>query len=127
MAGKIDFDADDLSVLLERAGRSELDSLPFGVVRIGRQGRVLFFNATEAMLSGFRADRALGRDWFAEVAPCMDTPAFRGRLDEAAVLGPVDIYLEHVGDFRDPNRVLAVRVVEAPDRSGYWMAIRRIG
>lgn len=122
----IDLEAPDLAARLDRMDRSRLDALPFGVVKITRQGRVLVFSAREAELSGFRADRAAGRDWFAEIAPCMGTPAFRGRLEEAAHLGPVDIYLEHTGDFRDPDRVLAVRIVETADRTAFWMAIARL-
>lgn len=122
----IDFEAGDLASRLEMAGRAELDALPFGAVKISKQGRVLVFSAKEAELSGFRADKAAGRDWFADVAPCMDTPSFRGRLEEAAVLGPVDIYLEHAGDFRDPDRILAVRIMETPDRKAFWMAFNRL-
>ncbi len=122
----IDLDAPDLADRLERLSRAELDALPAGVVKIAKTGRVLVFSAKEAELSGFRADRAAGRDWFAEIAPCMDTPAFRGRLEEAAILGRVDIYLEHTGDFRDPDRVLGVRIMESPDRTAYWMVIQRL-
>lgn len=56
-----------------------LDHLPFGVVRLGPTGRVERFNQAEAKRTGIQQWRALGRDYFGDVAatdgPLADTVA----------------------------------------------------
>jgi hypothetical protein len=45
-----------------------LDRLPFGVVRLGPSGAVERFNRAEAQRTGIQQWRALGRDYFRDVA-----------------------------------------------------------
>lgn len=45
-----------------------LDKLPFGVIRLGPTGAVERMNRAEAERSGIQRWRALGRDYFREVA-----------------------------------------------------------
>jgi photoactive yellow protein len=46
-----------------------LDELPFGVICLSARGTVLRMNRTEAERSGIQRWRAIGRDFFGEVAP----------------------------------------------------------
>lgn len=45
-----------------------LDQLPFGVVRLGPTGRVERYNRTEADRAGIQRWRAIGRDFFRDLA-----------------------------------------------------------
>jgi len=45
-----------------------LDHLPFGVVRLDPRGRIERYNQPEAARSGIQRWRALGRDYFRDVA-----------------------------------------------------------
>ncbi|MBX3159441.1 MAG: PAS domain-containing protein [Deltaproteobacteria bacterium] len=45
-----------------------LDQLPFGVIRIGPGGTVERFNRAEAERTGIQQWRAIGRDYFRDVA-----------------------------------------------------------
>ncbi len=45
-----------------------LDHLPFGVVQLDPRGRVVRYNQPEAARSGIQRWRALGRDYFQDVA-----------------------------------------------------------
>jgi photoactive yellow protein len=64
--------------------RERLDELPFGVVTLNRQGRILRYNRTEADLASRSATATIGLDFFADVAPCTNVKAFRGRFDDFA-------------------------------------------
>ena len=55
-----------------------LDILPVGVVTLDRGGRVIHFNRTEERLANRSRERALGRDFFREIAPCMDVRDLAG-------------------------------------------------
>ena len=73
------FDTRRLVQAVEKLPAAAIDDLPFGVIRLDPEGRVVFYNAAERRFSGYRG-MALGRSFFGEVAPCMDNDEFRGRI-----------------------------------------------
>ena len=116
---------------------AELDSLPFGVIRLDADGKVTFYSKTEAELSGYGDRRAIGRDFFTQMAPCLATPerlrridqarlhALDGRhvkLDQGLFLGQLCLVL-----FADADNLaqdLDVRVVSARG-GGLWLFLER--
>jgi photoactive yellow protein len=118
------FHDDDLAQRLAAMSPDQLNALPFGVIKLDAANRVLFFSATEARLSGYGTAPILGLDFFADVAPCMDTDEFRGRVNRQRAAGEVDIEIGHTGDFSDPNRFMRSRVMSAAG-GGLWLANER--
>ena len=118
----IDFDAPDLAARAERASPFELDHLPFGVIRIDRDGTVQFYSATEARLSGY-GEIPLGKNLFA-ISECLGSDDFRGRVERAMDAGPVDLEIGWPGDFGDPRRELRIRV-QSSQNGGLWLFIER--
>lgn len=121
-----DFDDPDLALRVERLREAEVDALPFGAIRLDSAGVVQAYSQGERRLSGSGGEPRLGRDFFAEVAPCMDTPQFRGRIDRALAAGHLDLEFGHVGDFADREREIVVRVQPA-SVGGMWIFMRREG
>lgn len=66
---------------------SDFDKLPFGVIRLSESGEVLTYNATEADMARRSISRTVGKNFFADIAPCTDNPRFRGVLDEMHAAG----------------------------------------
>ena len=56
------------------------DSLPHGVIVLDAAGRVVVYNAAEAALAGRTRDQVLGRDFFVEIAPCMNVRELAGEF-----------------------------------------------
>jgi len=73
-----------------RLSPSELDSLPYGLITLDADGRVLQYNDTESRLVGLPKHKVLGKSFFRDVAPCTRLRDFEGRFLELA---------------RDPGRV----------------------
>jgi photoactive yellow protein len=121
-ATDIDFNAPDLAARVEKLSQHELDNLSFGVILLDREGTVRFYSATEARLSGYRAN-PIGRNLF-EISPCMGKEDFRGRIMRAMEEGEVDLEFGWVGDFGNPQRELRIRV-QSSRRGGVWMFIER--
>jgi photoactive yellow protein len=113
-----------LSKIVEELSPDALDCLSFGVIRLDAAGRVSFFSRTEARQSGFGDRTAIGRKFFAELAPCMGASDFLRRVEQAQVAGTLDIIFEHVGDFDDADRELRVRMVSAAGE-GTWVFLQR--
>ncbi len=118
------FSDPDLAKAVEALSDEQKHELPFGAIKLDENGVVTFFNATEATKSGYKKRPAVGLDFFLKVAPCMDTPEFKGRIDEARRHGAVDIEMGWVGDFDDPNREMVVRIYSASD-GGFWIFLNR--
>lgn len=117
-------DTRELASRVEALPTSELDTLAFGVIRLDDANKVTFYSRTEGQQSGFGDRPVIGRQFWTEIAPCMGTPEFIRRLDQAKRAGTLDLTFEQVGDFDDAERLLHVRMIAATN-NGAWVFIRR--
>ncbi len=124
MSSLPDFETRNLAEAIESLTAEEIDQLPFGVIGIDADGVVRVFSKTEASQSGYGRRPAQGKVFFTDVAPCMNNPHFKGRIDKARAAGTLNISFTFVGDFEDSNRELSIRVQSAKD-GGTWIAIKR--
>ena len=118
------FDHPRLAHEIEGLATQAIDALPFGVIRLDPQGKVVYYSEAERRLSGSGQRERLGLDLFAQIAPCMDNPDYRGRIERARAAGTLDLEFFHIGDFEDRERELSVRVQSALD-GGCWIFMRR--
>jgi photoactive yellow protein len=115
-----EFDTPELAKAIEQLTSAEIDQLPYGVIGLDPNGVVRVYSKTEAALSGHSDRLAQGKLFFIDVAPCMNTPYFKGKIDAARARGDLDIEFTFVGDFADRERELTVRVQSAQD-GGSWI------
>jgi photoactive yellow protein len=116
------FDSPDLARQIERLSQHQLDTLPFGVILIDRDGTIVFYSHTEAQQSGY-GEIPLGRNLF-EISPRMRSSDFQGRIKRAMDEGPVDLEFGWAGDLADPTRDLRLRVISSSN-NGLWIFIER--
>lgn len=120
----ISFNTPGLAKAVEQLSNDAIDQLPFGAIRLDATWTVLTYSKREAQLSG-RGDRpTVGLDFFTEIAPCMNNPDFKGRIERAIAARTLDIEFSHIGDFSDRDRELQVRVQSAFD-GGIWIFLTR--
>lgn len=112
---------------VERLPPKAIDTLPFGAIRLDAPGNVTFFSATERRLSGLRRE-ALGRSFFTDIAPCMDNPEFRGRIERGRATGRLDIAFGYVSDMPGGASDVALDVrVQSAAEGGTWIFLQREG
>lgn len=72
----------------------QLDSLPYGLIVLDADGRVLFYNETESEFAGYDREQVLGKNFFEDVAPCTRVKEFQGRFRDfiAGKLGAVTFF-----------------------------------
>ena len=121
-AVNVDFNAPNLTARIETLTQHELDNLPFGVVLLDRSGKVLFYSATEARLSGYGM-MPLGKNFF-EAGRNPANSELRNRIMGAMERGPVDLEFGWKGDGTDPQRELSIRV-QSSRQGGVWLFIGR--
>jgi photoactive yellow protein len=117
------FDTPNLARAVEQLSMQQIDALPFGAIQLDAAHNVLRYSQSERDQSAF-PHPAIGRSFFTEIAPCMNNPAFKDRIDAALTAGRLDIEFDHIGDFTDPTRSLQIRIQSASG-GGCWIFIRR--
>jgi photoactive yellow protein len=121
-AVNVDFNALDLAAHIETLSQHALDNLPFGVVRLDREGTILFYSATEERLSGYGMD-PLGRNFFS-YGECVGVADLRRRIMEAMENGRVDLEFGWSTEKTDVQRDLRIRVQSARS-GGVWLFFDR--
>ncbi len=121
------FDFSDPALAYKLLGMSEagLNALPFGVVRLSKEDLVTFFSDVERNQSGYRND-PVGQHWLETVAPCMNTSPFKDVFVKSIEAGNLDMSVEVTGDYRDPDRVIQIRLVSTAEKDGAWMLLNRL-
>lgn len=59
-----------------------LDLLPYGIIVVDEEGKILYYNAREEEIAKRRRGNVLGKNFFSEVAPCTQVQEFYGRFKE---------------------------------------------
>jgi photoactive yellow protein len=91
---------------IEGFGEQQLDQLPFGAIRLDRNGTILSFNQAEEKLSGRTKENVIGKDFFTDVAPCTNVQEFAGRFQEGVRTGNLHVVFPYVFDYKmDPRNV----------------------
>lgn len=103
--------------MLDDLDDQSLDELPFGVVCLSDGGKVLRMNRTESEKSGIQRWRAIGRDFFQDVAP---GPTNRALAEAVSAFMTTHAArpIEHVFHRRagDDTTVIELEPGRAPDR-----------
>jgi photoactive yellow protein len=123
IGGDLDFNEPRLADAVERLPPEAVNSLPFGAIRLDPDGRVTLYSDAERRLSGYRRD-VVGHLFFTDIAPCLNNPAFHGRIERALAAGTLDIAFSYTADLPDGLKDLDVRVQSATG-GGCWLFLQR--
>lgn len=102
---------------VQRLSPEQLDGLPYGLITLDAQGRVIHYNDTESRMVGLPKHKVLGRSFFGEVAPCTRVREFEGKFLDL-VRDPYRVRVQTFDFvFRFANGDQAVTIVMTPARS----------
>ncbi len=112
---------------VQRGHGAELDSAPFGVITVDRNGTILEYNAYERSMAGLGVRPVLGLNFFSDVAPCTAIREFRGRFADFLASEDTSIEpFEFVFPFaKGPQRVSVVFVRLANDEDRATICVIR--
>ena len=122
----VKFSADNVANELADITDEELDGLAFGAIELDRTGRILRYNAAEADISGRDQAGMVGRDFFADVAPCTRGEAFEGRFRAGVKAGKMDVQFTYVLDHEMDATEVRVRMHTVAGKDTYWVLIKRV-
>lgn len=109
---------------IERFGEPELDQLPFGAIRLDKDGKILSFNQAEADLSGRKKENVVGKSFFADVAPCTNVQEFAGKFREGVRKGSLHTVFPYVFDYEMDPRHVWVTLFYSNETDTAWVFVR---
>jgi photoactive yellow protein len=109
---------------ITRMTETELDALPFGAIRLDKDGKVLTYNMTESKLTGRDPKRVIGRNFFTEVAPCTNVQTFAGRFHEGVRKGEMHVIFPYRFDFKMAPRDVTVTLFYSKQTESAWVFVR---
>ncbi len=112
---------------VSRLSPGELDHLPYGLICLDAQGRVVHYNDTESRLARLPKERVIGRNFFTDVAPCTRVRQFEGQFFEL-VRDPSRVRVrsfDFVFRFAHSEQHVTIVLTPARQRGLYNMALLR--
>jgi photoactive yellow protein len=133
---RVDFQGTDISGVLDRLPDEDRNRLPFGVVKLDTQGKILAYNMAEAEISGVRVQDVIGKNFFLDVAVCTQRPEFYGKfrdaMDNDRVLNLIFDYEFQNALYSAVHEPVKVRVhmfssYEIGGVKIVWLMVKRVG
>lgn len=109
---------------VENMEEDALDSLPFGAIRLDRDGTILSYNDHEAKLTGRDKKNVVGQNFFEEVAPCTNVKEFAGRYRDGVERGDLHAIFPYRFDFRMEPRDVTVTLFFSEKTNQGWVFVR---
>ena len=120
------FGKDDIDNVLGKMSEIEINQLAFGAVQLDATGKILTYNAAEAGITGRNAASVIGKNFFRDVAPCTDSPAFKGVFDQGVKSGELNTMFEYVFDYNMAATKVKIHMKRAISGDTYWLLVKRL-
>ena len=123
---RIEFGQESIENELARLTPEQIDGLTFGAIQLNAAGKVLGYNAMESSITGRSKQAVIGRNFFTEIAPCCNKPAFRGVFDAGVRAGDLNARFDYTFDYKmNPTRV-RINMKKAVADDTYWVFVKRL-
>jgi photoactive yellow protein len=120
------FGKDDIDNVLGKLSNAQIDQLAFGAVQLDSTGKILTFNAAEAGMTGRNAASVIGKNFFREVAPCTNSPSFKGVFDAGVQKGDLNTMFEYLFDDNMVATKVKIHMKKAISGNTYWIFVKRL-
>jgi photoactive yellow protein len=122
----IGFGKDDIENVLAKLSAKEIDQLAFGAVQLDARGTILQYNAAEASITGRLGKDVIGKNFFRDVAPCTNAPAFKGVFDRGVRNGDLNTMFEYVFDYKMAPTKVKIHMKKAIRDDSFWIFVKRL-
>lgn len=121
----IDFGANDIDNRLAKLNSAEIDQLAFGAIQLDANGVIQQYNETEGAITGRSPKQVIGKNFFTDVAPCTNTPKFKGAFDKV-VKDRGSVMLEYTFDYQMTPTKVKVHMKPALVGGSFWIFVKRL-
>lgn len=117
------YDIEKFTALIDSFTPDEFDSLPYGVIKLDRDGVILAYNAVEGKFSGLLADEVIGKNYFSDIAPCTALTDFEQKYREGMESGYLNEFFDFVFNFPGRPMNVQIHLKSSPSHEGGWAFI----
>ncbi len=122
----VGFGKDDIENVMSKMSPEEVDQLAFGAVQLDAKGTVLRYNAAEASITGRDAKGVIGQNFFRDVAPCTNSPTFKGVFDQGVRADNLNTMFEYVFDYKMSPTKVKIHMKKAISDGSFWIFVKRL-
>ncbi|HYC03193.1 MAG TPA: photoactive yellow protein [Azospirillaceae bacterium] len=122
----VEFGKANIENAMATMSAKEIDSLAFGAVQMDGTGKIMQYNAAEGDITGRDPKAVIGKNFFTEVAPCTNTPAFKGAFDAGVKAGNLNTMIEYTFDYNMKPTKVKVHMKKALVGESYWVFVKRL-
>jgi photoactive yellow protein len=122
----IAFGKAEVDNVLSKMSSKEIDELAFGAIQLDGQGKILRYNEAEAQITGRSASAVIGTNFFRDVAPCTNTPKFKGVFDAGVRADNLNTMFEYVFDYKMNPTKVKIHMKKAISDGSFWIFVKRI-
>jgi len=122
----VEFGRDDIVNAVRNMSASEIDRMAFGAVELDSNGVIIRYNAAEGAITGRKPQEVLGKNFFTDVAPCTNTPKFKGEFDQGVRRGMLDKKFEYTFDYNMRPTKVKVHMKKSLSGNTFWIFVKRI-
>ena len=123
---RVEFGQSDLEHVMATLSPAEIDSLAFGAIQLDGAGKILAYNETESRITGRQKAGVIGRQFFEEIAPCCNTPAFRGTFEAGVKSGNLNATFNYTFDDQMKPTRIKVRMKNSVADNIFWVFVKRL-
>jgi photoactive yellow protein len=122
----VEFGKADIENVMAKMSGKDIDNLAFGAVQLDRNGLIIQYNSAEGQITGRDPKSTVGKNFFTEVAPCTNTPAFKGAFDAGVKAGNLNSVIEYTFDYNMKPTKVKVHMKKALVGDTYWVFVKRL-
>lgn len=122
----VGFGKDDIENVMSKMSPTEVDALAFGAVQLDAKGSILRYNAAEASITGRDAKAVIGKNFFRDVAPCTNSPTFKGVFDKGVREDNLNTMFEYVFDYKMAATKVKIHMKKAISDGSFWIFVKRL-
>ena len=115
--------SDGIPGRLPHMSPEELDGLDVGVIKVDDEGVILFYSKRESEMFGTAKDRAEGRNFFTEVAPCTNNRLVYQPFREGVARDHLDMTVEYTFSVKMPPTNVQLHMYRDSATRTNWIVI----
>lgn len=122
----VQFGSDDVENKLSSMSKEQFDDVAFGAIQLDEKGNILKYNAAEGDITGRDPDSVIGKNFFTQVAPCTNSPQFKGKFDEGVRNDNLNTMFEYTFDYEMKPTKVKVHMKKALTGDSFWVFVKRL-
>lgn len=122
----VQFGSEDIENKLSNMSDSQIDGVAFGAIQLDSEGTIIKYNAAEGDITGRDPSKVIGKNFFRDVAPCTNSPQFKGKFDEGVKNNNLNAMFEYTFDYEMKPTQVKVHMKKALTGDSYWVFVKRL-